>query len=137
MSKTVEQWLALGDDLPVELAKVFTPKTKHKWLEPAVYYGPSDPLGYVVKCQKCGHIKTVQEEIDGCSVPDKIKIDWNTAMEWFRFKADRNRVEQSITAIWEACVDLNVIGYRWWLKYYAQPKHYLIAAAMAVERKER
>ena len=55
-------------------------KAEHNWLEPAVYYGPADPLGFVVKCQKCGHVKTLQEEKDGCSVPGPINVnDWNVA----------------------------------------------------------
>ncbi len=132
---TPEEWLAL-DDLPTELAKVLTPKAKHKWLEPAVYYGRSDPLGHVVKCQKCGHVKTTQEDIDGCFVPDRIKIDWNTAMAWLR----KSKTARKRMAIWKALslICRFVLGKSrpvvwWWVMFDAQPKHYLIAAAMAAE----
>ncbi len=141
--RTVEQWLN-QKDLPTELGRVFTPKAKHDWLEPAIYYGPSDPLGFVVKCQKCGHVKTLQEEIDGCSVPDPITIDQNTAKYW-QSKCNKAIFADSLLDIYRQTCTADstdtggfyvIYKYTTWLRELAQPKHYLIAAVMAMERKE-
>ncbi len=76
--RTPEQWLALGDNLAAELAKVLTPGPwEHK----------SNELGDTIRCNKC--FAECDEDSSDCAyhfhpclVPDPIVIDWNTAMEW-------------------------------------------------------
>ncbi len=131
-NRTAKQYLALGDELGVEAAKVLV-KAKHKWLEPAVYHGHSDPLGFVVKCQKCGHVKTLQEEVDGCPVPDPLDInDWNVAMEWFR-KSGASETWDIMWPMFKLSKYGTRVSFAWWLMRKAQPKHYIIAACLAVE----
>ena len=129
--KTAQEWLAYGDDLPVKLAKVFTPGPhSHDF-----YGGKDEPSE---KCLKCNLDEDTVECF--CSVPDPITIDWNVAMEWFR-KAPKTQVTViAMRSVYRfatgmrARLDYTVI--RWFLEF-AHPKHYLIAAAMAAERKEK
>ena len=62
-------------------------------------------------------------------LPGLQKIDWNTAMEWFRkTKPKRSIIRKICGPAWQDEMT--------WLVAEAQPKHYLIVAAMCVERKE-
>ncbi len=150
-NRTAAEWLKIPkDELGVKLAEVLK-VSKHNWLEPAVYHGPEDPLGFVKKCQKCGHVYTIAEASIPCPVPDPIKLDWNTAMEWFRKTATdyQERLTGAVVEIFLYEIDdgngnadrmvgllkkkqleANAIA---WFTFYAQPHHYLIAAAMAAE----
>lgn len=74
-----EQWLQLGDELGVELAKVLTPGPwRHR------DRATMDPH-FVCECCKCGRKGKTSGQLlfkADCPVPDPIKLDWNTAMEW-------------------------------------------------------
>ena len=121
--RTPEQWLACGDDLPLELAKVLAPKP---WKHSHVI---DDDEKY---CGKCGFSDSQQQPY--CSVPDPIKIDWNTAMEW-RDKVPLDSLPlflEAMESLWRA--EKIVVCFEDWAVCRAQPKHYLIAAAMAGER---
>lgn len=133
--RTAQDWLAIPEqDLPTELAKAVTPGPwKHK-------------RGERGKCLKCGrHVSTVAVyEPVGCNVPDRIKIDWNTAKYW-QLKCNKAIFADRLLDIYrETCtadsIDTGgfyvIYKYTTWLRELAQPKHYLIAAAMAAERKE-
>ncbi len=120
MTRTVKEWLALGDKLGVELARVLTPGPwRHEW------YGSTDG----VLCRKCYDFRDEETTPDLCPVPDSIDInDWNTAIEWFR-KTDG--AIDCLFAIWQH-IDNNTEHLEmWgdWLCLNAQPKHLLIAAA--------
>ncbi len=138
--RTAQQWLTLGDDLAVELAKVFTPgPRKHDFPEMRDLYRPFIINAYG-PCRKCRRHR--MDEFTNCHLPDRIKIDWNTAMEWFRKVPLLNIInilaEVSNAAIddvedWQADEQGEV---NLWFLIYAQPKHYLIAAAMAAGRGE-
>ena len=131
MNKTVEQWLALGDDLPVELARVFTPGPwKHDW----------DACGHNAhnKCQKCGKAwassNNAIKRNFSCPIPGPIDIkDWKVAMEW-RDKAVKDKDPTMFTGILLECFGGGIEGDIDACFANAQPKHYLIAAAMAAER---
>jgi hypothetical protein len=120
MTRTAKEWLALGDELGVELAKVLTPGPwKHDW-------------GNKSRCANCA--RYWPEDIDSpCPVPDPITIDWNTAMEWFRktpLLCQAVAMKCIYYVVMEGDADELSEMYLWWLTF-AQPKHYLIAAAMA------
>ncbi len=107
-----------------------------------------------------GHagVKRLAPKIDNCSVPDPIKTEgpeaWGVAMEWFRKAAteypekltnaiveiflheiddDTGNADRMVALLEQKQLEANAIA---WFMFYAQPKHYLIAAAMAAERKE-
>ncbi len=127
--RTPEQWLACGDDLPLELAKVLAPKP---WKHSHVI---DDDEKY---CGKCGFSDSQQQPY--CSVPDPIKIDWNTAMKW---RDEACCTATGLELVYQAMVDIceeepidyltDDNGFDMWLFKIAQPKHYLIVAAMAAE----
>ena len=128
--KTVQQWLDLPEDeRALEFAEVLTPgPRKHKW-EKCV-------------CTNCGKPdSSVMDKVQGicfdkaCSVPDPITIDWNTAMEWFR-KQDRSCSWDAMWRIFKESDYARAISMSSWLLHIAEPKYYLIAAAMAMGRKE-
>lgn len=131
--KTAQQWLALPDkDLPVELGRVLTPKEewKHRWHK--------YPRGFR-KCTKC-EMKHRYCKDDSCSVPDPVTIDWNTAIGIYR-QLGPQRVDMYLHRIWEVLIEIpiskNYMSYEMWKDEDAQPKHYLIAAAMAVARRTK
>ncbi len=76
--RTAKEWLALGDELGVELVKVLTPGPwEHKSYE----------LGDTIRCSKC--FAECDEDSSDCAyhfhpclVPDPIVLDWNTAKYW-------------------------------------------------------
>ena len=126
LMRTAKDWLAYGDELGLELAEILTPgPSEHHW-------------GDGGRCFKC-HINNINRLADEpCPVPAPITIDWNTAMEWFR------KTDGAQDCIWEIFQifreptiksDGPLLLFGDWLTDLAQPKHYLIAAAMAVERK--
>lgn len=131
-----EQWLALGDELGVELAKVQAPGPwKH------------EPMKNSGICKKCGARPVIWCEgkpfydNDSCEPPDPIVIDWNTAMEWYR-KAGPQLADIYFERIWEILVErphekkflgCEFMDFEMWKNECAQPKHYLIAAAMSKE----
>ncbi len=136
---TISEWLKLPKaELDIELAKVLTPE--HDWH--GNHYG--------TVCHKCYDYKGDETTPPACSVPNPIDSDdWNVAMEWFR-KFGRTRENQDTIAeihrdIYDRVhipnpVHISKIGLSegsmsWWWKYIAQPKHYLIAAAVSKEKK--
>ena len=143
--RTVEEWLAYGDDLPLKLAEVFTlgPHSHD-------FYGGKDEPSE--KCLKCNLDEDTVECF--CSVPDPITIDWSTAMKWFRNGCDDHpeEVMEAVVSVFLHGIDdgcgnadravsfgkrkLEVDAIAWFV-FYAQPKDYLRAAAMAVERSKR
>ena len=128
--KTAQEWLAYGDDLPVKLAKVFTPGPhSHDF-----YGGKDEPSE---KCLKCNLDEDTVECF--CSVPDPITIDWNEAKyrqsqcDEYMFLAAAQQVRKVLFP--EACTGLGWV--RWWLTHLCKPedaKYVIIAAAMATER---
>ena len=123
---TVEQWLAYGDDLGVKLAEVLTPKPReHKWIN----------TGGVEHCKMCRTMWSKKKHDSACA-RDPITIDWNTAKYWQK---------QSNAIAWEhsmfAMFQIEMRGiiadlFSTWMRYQAQPGHYLRAAAMAAEGKK-
>ena len=138
--RTAEQWLAL-DDLPTELARALTPGPwKHNW----VHTGKNNfeevkKDGVTFQAEKiCHRCKTVFPMGDtscygDCSVPDRIKIDWNTAMEWYKKDGKLWTVQEAMDKIHRACTNSGDSVF-WW-DHESEPKHYLIAAAMAAGKK--
>lgn len=133
--RTAEQWMVLGDDLPTELAKVFTPKEecKHDWVDLILRMPGLCNLKY--KCTRCTlHVANKTEF--GC-VPDPIKTDWNTAKE-YQNKCNDNEFLKNLRQVYRESVsdrttkDVLLVG---WIMFDAQPRHYLIADAMALERR--
>ncbi len=130
--RTVQQWLALDDDeLIRELSKMQPTPWKHDWISDSI----------VTYCSRCrGHLDDVTTP-EFCSVPDPITIDWNTAMEWRdkavkKFGARAFRIAMSVVAMRHTATSPrtrhNQLQYGAnWFSVYAQPKHYLIAAACA------
>ena len=129
--RTAEQWLAL-DDLPTELAKSLTLNRKSAHRMYARKFKTDTETVWC--CHKCENEWSTNQEGEPCSVPDPITIDWNTAMEW-RDKVHAIRFDDAMYVIYRAASHASVWRYSDWLRRHAQPKHYLIAAAMAVERK--
>ena len=133
--RTPEQWLAL-DDLPTELAKALTPGPwKHGWVL------HQDPVNNWSKCSKCDATMTGvgNNLVLPCPVPDPIKIDWNTAMKWFRKAPKTDGTIKIMHKVYRwatggrATLDLTVLA---WLLEQADAKMLLIIAAMAADRKE-
>ncbi len=130
--KTAAEWLALGDELPVELAKALTPGPwKHK-----AQFGFACDHHYC-KCSKCGEEWHSQDAPQTpCPVPDDIVLDWNTAMEWRDWITCKitptvaDEIFCEISKIENRCFVYGAEPKKWWL-WNAQPKHYLIAAALA------
>ena len=115
--RTAKEWLAYGDELPVKLAEVFMPG-------PWKHNGANVVNGV---CDKCGksYLRAAS-----CPVPDPIDIeDWNTAMEWFRKDGMKWSAQKAMDKIHRACTKSGDSDF-WW-KYESEPKHYLIAAALA------
>ncbi len=134
--KTVQQWLDLPKDkCALELAEVLTPKP---WKHNNTGLGPEGitleyPKSYCPKCHK-EFADTADKCEDSdlyCPVPDPIKIDWNTAMKWYRPHSKLWTYIQCLENIWRF---LSHGDFTFWQEHEAQPKHYLIAAAMAMER---
>ncbi len=117
-NRTAAEWLQIPEDkLGVKLAEVLTPGP---WKHGAC-------MGPVAKCTKCGEVYWDNGKFVGkgksCSVPDPITIDWNTAMAWFR-KA------KPLASVLRSLCGPSWISETNWMLTEAQPKHYLIAAAM-------
>ncbi len=125
---SVEQWLKLPEqDLPVKLGEVLTPGPwEHIWVK-----ADDDRK----QCRKCGHDVDYDQLLPSCPVPDPITIDGNTATEWRdRMLADYH--DEFVEAMWQillSMLDDTCTNSTQWLMEYAEPKHYLIAAAMAAE----
>ncbi|KKM24263.1 hypothetical protein LCGC14_1606820 [marine sediment metagenome] len=142
--KTVQQWLDLPEDeRALELAKVFTPGQpgKHNLIKAGknnIEHVRKTGATYQSewKCSRCKAFFPIGVD-DGrygdCSVPDRIKIDWNTAMKWYRPHSKLWTYIQCLENVWRF---LSHGDFTFWQEHEAQPKHYLIAAAMAMESKE-
>lgn len=126
--KTAGQWLAIPDDkLPTAFGEVLTPG-------PWKHDADMDRYGFG-DCKKCGDRLGQKRSPEHCPVPDPIKIDWETAMEWFRKSHEcYGHLREIYFIICQEAVNRSTSP--WWMLYESQPKHYLIAAAMAAERKE-
>lgn len=142
--KTAEQWLNVPK-LPTELGRVLVPGP---WVH-SIYCNYQRPESSLI-CTKCKTVvtKTTSKYVKGvpgrwvlfsdepCSVPGPITIDWNTAMEW-RDKADGIDFINAMYKVYEALDSWKIedpVGV--WAFACAQPKHYLIAAAMSMESKD-
>ncbi len=125
--RTPAEWLALGDELGVELAKVFTPEPwGHDWFD-------NLHLPRCIKCQ-CDDTKG---HPDHCPAPDRIDIkDWNVAMAW-RDKIRKGTDEYNFTkALKEIQKQLYPdLRFEYWLKFRVLCRDYLRAAAMAQQTK--
>ncbi len=137
--KTVEQWLK-EKDLPTELGGVLTPGKEWKHIYEyggQCTWGNPDREGapkwrHCKKCDMWWHRKKEDDVLPDvpCSVPDPITIDdWNIAIYHFRQQACG---EEQLRPL----MDKGWFDVMTWAVSGAQPKHYLIAAAMAMERKE-
>ena len=136
MKRTAEQWLEIPDtELGGKLAETFF-GLNHDWVI---------NKDHARLCSKCG----VGYAVSFPCVPDPIKIDWNTAMEWRDKIIDGRRLEElkgdiliQMHDIWELRAgyygerDWRKMMFMWWA-LYAMPKDWLIlAATLAIERKE-
>lgn len=145
MSRSPEKWLALDDKLGVELAKVLREKPwKHD-----LYEGELCTDRNVV-CSKCDGVpaeftgvyvngvpgRTIYESDELCPVPDPIDTeDWNVAMEWIREYAGKGILLYMKKMFDWSGYELEMTLH-YWLISKAQPRHYLIAAAMAKESED-
>ena len=116
---TAREWLQLPDDtLGTELAKALVDGPwKHVWRD-----------GYCVKCDFVPRGCPTN-----CDVPDPIDIhDLDLAVKYFR-EAGRSYgvMRKLLVSVWEA-LD-STWDFEGWLIFAIQPKHYLIAAAIAKE----
>ena len=153
MSRTPKQWLAL-DELGVAVAEVLTPGPWKHGYQNWTRHSEHDLILHDRCCPKCGLCISVDVFRDRtspwmisvgptetpCPVPDAIDIkDLNVAMEWIR-KSGRT---QGRLRTWHALCHVGKIVLRksrpiiWqWAIFHAEPKHYLIAAALAAKRKD-
>ncbi len=143
--RTAKQWLALGDDLGLELAKVFTPGPwEHKRERNSEYR---------LECVKC-NAKCVSGTwacsiceihcplfFDPCTVPDPVDTeDWKLVIDYIRktFVSDRQRSD-FLTELVDMCdaAPVDYLGtnddsdFMLWLLFITQPRKLWIAAALA------
>ncbi len=115
--RTVEQWLALGDALPVELAKAFDDKGKRE------VRGSPCWLCSIGDCVGCEYFV--------------ITIDWKTAMAW----RDKSNMVAFISAMDEVAQQVGpnecLYDSALWMVCFSHPKDVLIAAAIAAERSNK
>ena len=124
--KTVEQWLK-EKDLPTELGRVL-----EKGPYSHDFYG-----GEVEPSETCLKCKLDEDTIECfCSVPDPITIDWNTAKYWQGQCKRTVDFDFEMETIFMGLPNARELYFTRWYMHDALPKHYLIAAAMAAERKE-
>ena len=137
---TANDWLALGDDLGLELAKVLTPG-------PWEHNTQIQPTGQV-QCIKCCLFAyywqgkyVMEDKSDACTVPDPIDTeDWNLLIDYIRetFVSDRQRSDFLIELV-DMCdaAPVDYLGtnddsdFMLWLLFITQPRKLWIAAAMA------
>ena len=137
--KTPEKWLALPDDkLATELGRAFT---KGPWKH---CLSQNDSAGVTIRCcSKCDKQWYVDDfpERKPCSVPDPIKLDWNTAKYWQR-KCNEKDFCEAIWSVYEAeCVHMpDEDSGHWvswlferWIVSGVDSTKWLIAAAMVME----
>jgi len=118
---------AQGDELSRLLGEVLQPETKidHLWEH------RDAPGGYAKYCSKCGCNDTCTLK---CIVADPIPLnDWNVAMKW----RDWAVKEYGEVKFKQAMIDMYALEDEYmnmmfgvWFACYAQPEHYLIAAAL-------
>lgn len=140
---TAQEWLQRYDQdkdkFAIELAKVLTPEPwKHEW----------GVGGCFTFCRKCQVNMIDKPRESPCLIPNPIDInDWNVAMEWrgkiidkygCKVWSDAQTTIANIThplpSLAEIDAGLEVVKAKAFYSDYAQPKHYLIAAAMAKEK---
>ncbi len=129
---TIGEWLQLDDEtLTHKLGEVLTPKNEWKHDYKFVKH-----TGF--RCKKCKS----QRGTESCPIPNPITLDWNTGIEYYRAMGPQ-LVEIYLHRIWERLVEnppdtkflgCEVIDYEMWKDENAQPKHYLIAAAISMEK---
>jgi len=119
---------AKGDELSRLLGEVLQPETKEhtetdKYCE--------------FKCLKCGVlIYSIEDNYTPapCTVADPIPLyDWNEAMKWRNWAvAEYGEVKfkQAMIDVYSTTTERLRINFSSWLALYAQPEHYLIAAAL-------
>lgn len=129
---TVIEWLSLDDNLlGVELGKILTPGPWKHNVEPI--------SSQHVKCNKCRKTICVTGQkwdfpnSQPCPIPDAIDInDWGLAKAE-QAKCDGQAFYDTLRTVIaaEGEVGENAIYMGYWIVTHAQPKHYLIAAALA------
>ncbi len=132
---TIKQWLAYGDKLSVELAKVFTPKPwKHDIMGARLN---TDGYAWCKKCKLWIYFEC--DKPKSCSVPDPITIDWNTAMEW-RNKTIGDLSLQQLTvynALYQThfcdTKENRLIAGAWFSSYLVTPRHWFILIALMIQ----
>lgn len=130
-----KQWLLLDDDtLGTELAKALVDGPWEHDLEEGFWDGEGT-MSRSYRCRKCKLL--VSDMVEGknteCSVPNRIDItSWDTAME---YKGANTQIHKHLyTIYYDSNTGIsNATKFARWLTNAAQPKHYLIAAAMAKE----
>ncbi len=139
MSETVQQWLGY-DDLPLELAKVFTPRPWKHDIRPIL-----DP-DYRYGCKKCDAREQSYSRLAftaDCSVPGRIKIDWNTAIPMLRKVWNEAKDTMLVRDTYTIAADVWRMQYPdkecyspqeidQWLWRQASPEQQLIIAALIV-----
>ncbi len=129
MSRSATEWLALGDDLGLELAKVLTPGPwEHDWF---------DNL-HVPRCIKC-QCDDIKGHPEYCTAPDPIDTtDRNAAVEMIRSlfvspKQQAGFLTELVDVCDEAPIDYLDCepSFMLWLLFIANARELWIAAAMA------
>jgi len=133
---TAKEWLEVPEaELPVKLAEVLTPgPVEHEW-ELRIMGTEGSQSYECMRCETVFHFpdrRAYLKELPCCPIPDPVKIDWNTAMEWFR--KTKGAID-CLFQIWQHHFDNAEQVESWgdWLAMTVQPKHYLLAAAIAAE----
>ena len=125
--RTVDEWLALGDELGAKAAEVLVPGPWKHNSKNQEEYGFSS-------CSKCGEINT-NGRSKYCKFPDPIKIDWNVAHR-FKGQITDKVFDLALSRVMKA--QLEGVGLGYYTQYaihHARPRHYIIAACMAKESK--
>ena len=140
-----EQWLALSkDELDIVLAEVLIKNPQHALVpcdKPKIknvdnYTIKSHSNGKYVWCHQCrGYWLRGKEKYGDCPVPDPIdSSDWNVAKRLQKTipyqVRNIKKWEKAMNDIWH-CEEEPYYTLIHWLDWSAEPRHYLIAAAMA------
>lgn len=126
---TAEKLLALPEDKLIRVAsEKYVPKPWKHDVEEIRRGSIPKPLK---KCRKCGQCYPIRHS--SCTVPDCIKIDWNTAMEYAR-QQESIVFEYRMEWVYYA-LEGERATFSYWYKHKAQPRHYIIAAILAQENK--
>ena len=120
---------AKGDELSRLLGEVLQPeKCEHEFKDD--FHGFWDTT--CTKCDRGWHYKNdnVPEQCEASDIP---LDDWNVAMKWRDWAvAEYGEVKfkQAMIDVYSTTTERLRINFSSWLALYAQPEHYLIAAAL-------